>query len=187
MRNLQRGMVLIVSLVLLVALTLLGLTAMQNSSLEERMAGNARAENEAFQAAEAALRAGEAWLFGRVTEPATVTNPNPANNQVWPIDGPDPDPNNEFWWWQEQTAAWWLGGGGIPYTGPLLAGAGPGGTNPWSAPQPQYLIERVGYVGPLVQDKNMSGSLFFQVTARGEATGGRSEVLLRSTYKLPSF
>jgi Tfp pilus assembly protein PilX len=38
------------------------LAALQNTNLEERMAGNMRAENIALQAAEAALRTGEAWL-----------------------------------------------------------------------------------------------------------------------------
>jgi len=55
----QRGVVLIVSLILLMILTLIGVTAMQTSSLEERMAGNALDKHLAFQAAEAALRAAE--------------------------------------------------------------------------------------------------------------------------------
>lgn len=55
----QRGAALIVGLIFLVILTLLGVTAMQSSTLEERMAGNARDRNLAFQAAEAALRDAE--------------------------------------------------------------------------------------------------------------------------------
>jgi len=46
-------------LIFLVILTLLGLTAMQSGILEERMSGNARDRNLAFQAAEAALRDAE--------------------------------------------------------------------------------------------------------------------------------
>lgn len=52
----QKGVVLITGLVFLVMMTILGVTAMQNTVLEERMAGNLRDENLAFQAAEAALR-----------------------------------------------------------------------------------------------------------------------------------
>ncbi|WP_394752197.1 PilX N-terminal domain-containing pilus assembly protein [Crenothrix sp.] len=55
----QSGVVLVVSLIILVLLTLLGLTGMQTTSLEEKMAGNMRDKNMAFQAAEAALKAGE--------------------------------------------------------------------------------------------------------------------------------
>ena len=58
----QRGVVLVTGLIFLVILTLLGVTAMQTTILEERMAGNLRDENLAFQAAEAALREGELFL-----------------------------------------------------------------------------------------------------------------------------
>ena len=52
----QHGATLIIALVFLVALTLLGATAAQNSGLEERMSSNTRNRDLAFQAAEAALR-----------------------------------------------------------------------------------------------------------------------------------
>ena len=56
----QSGAVLIVGLILLLLLTLIGVTSSQVTSLEEKMAGNNRNINIAFQAAESALRAGEA-------------------------------------------------------------------------------------------------------------------------------
>src|SRR5688572_1152795 len=52
----ERGAVLIVALLFLVMLTLLGVTAMTGTTMEERMSGNARDASIAFQAAEAALR-----------------------------------------------------------------------------------------------------------------------------------
>lgn len=55
----QSGVVLIISLIMLLLLTLVGLTGMQNIGLEEKMAGNMRDSNLAFQAAESALVAGE--------------------------------------------------------------------------------------------------------------------------------
>lgn len=58
----QSGAVLIVSLLLLLVLTILGVAAMRNSTLEERMAGNMRDLQIAFNAAEAALHAGEEAL-----------------------------------------------------------------------------------------------------------------------------
>jgi type IV pilus assembly protein PilX len=58
----QSGVVLVVSLIILSLLTLLGLTAVQVSSLEEKIAGNMRAKNTAFQAAEGALQAGEKYI-----------------------------------------------------------------------------------------------------------------------------
>lgn len=52
----QRGFSLIVGLIFLVAITLLGVIAMKNTVLQERMAGGMRDRSLAFQAAEAALR-----------------------------------------------------------------------------------------------------------------------------------
>lgn len=55
----QRGAALITSLILLVVLTVVGVSSLANTVLEERMAGNMRDRQIAFQAAEAALRGGE--------------------------------------------------------------------------------------------------------------------------------
>jgi type IV pilus assembly protein PilX len=55
----QRGAVLVISLLILLVMTLIGITGMQTSVLEERMAGNYRDTALAFQAAETALRDAE--------------------------------------------------------------------------------------------------------------------------------
>ncbi len=55
----QAGVVLVVSLIILLLLTIIGLSAMQTTALEERMAGNLRDKDLAFQVAESALRAAE--------------------------------------------------------------------------------------------------------------------------------
>lgn len=54
----QRGIALVVSLVLLVVVTLVGLAGMRGTILQERMAGGAYDRETAFQAAEAALMMG---------------------------------------------------------------------------------------------------------------------------------
>lgn len=61
-RRQQGGVVLVVSLIILLVMTLIGVSSMQNTTLEERMAGNMRDQNLAFQSAEAALIAGETYL-----------------------------------------------------------------------------------------------------------------------------
>lgn len=55
----QHGGALITGLIMLVALTLLGITVLQSANLQERMSGNTRDRNLALQAAEAALRDAE--------------------------------------------------------------------------------------------------------------------------------
>jgi len=58
----QRGSALVVSLSILLILTILGVSAMRTTSLEEKMAGNARDTQVAFEAAEAAMRQAETYL-----------------------------------------------------------------------------------------------------------------------------
>jgi type IV pilus assembly protein PilX len=52
-------MALVVALVFLLLLTLMGISSIQNATLQEKMAGNVKSRNESFQMAEAALRLGE--------------------------------------------------------------------------------------------------------------------------------
>lgn len=53
----QRGAVLVISLILLIVLTLLGLTTMNTSTLQEKMASNSQEAVRAFQAAESGISA----------------------------------------------------------------------------------------------------------------------------------
>lgn len=66
----QRGVALVIVLILLLVMTLLGLASMRGTLLEERMSGNLFDRSLAFQAAEAALRQGEALA---VTKPVFPT------------------------------------------------------------------------------------------------------------------
>lgn len=80
----QSGMALVISLILLLLLTLISMSAMRMSGLEEKMAGNDRDRNLAFQAAESALRAGETkiielWRNQLVPPTGEQPIPNPAD------------------------------------------------------------------------------------------------------------
>ncbi len=55
--NKQNGVVLVVSLIMLLILTLLGISALNTTSMEEKMATNSQSINRAFQAAEAGIDA----------------------------------------------------------------------------------------------------------------------------------
>lgn len=59
-RNTQQGAILIVALIMLLLVTIIGLASIRGTSLQERMAGNLKDQEQALQAAEAALRKGEA-------------------------------------------------------------------------------------------------------------------------------
>ena len=83
----QSGAALVVSLLLLVALTMMGVTSMRGSSTELTMAGNLRESALTFQAAEAGLSNAEAQLRIGAT-PASIladsaAEPNYLDNQTW--------------------------------------------------------------------------------------------------------
>jgi type IV pilus assembly protein PilX len=67
-------MALIVSLIFLLLLTMIGISSMQNASLQERMAGSVKLRNESFQVAEAALlqRAITYWPFVQAILPVLL-------------------------------------------------------------------------------------------------------------------
>ena len=66
-RQRQGGAVLLFSLIILLILTVLGVTAMQTTGMQERMAGGLRDQHLSLQAAEAALRDGERFVDENVT------------------------------------------------------------------------------------------------------------------------
>ena len=92
-RRQQRGIVLIVALVMLVLITLVSLATIRSTTMDERMAGNARDRDRAFQAAEAAVQAclskiqtGTAFTFP-VLDPVTSGTPH------WDVDANWTDPS----------------------------------------------------------------------------------------------
>lgn len=66
----ERGVALVIVLILLLVMTLLGVASMRGTLLEERMSGNLFSRSLAFQAAEAALREGEALALSKPDFPA---------------------------------------------------------------------------------------------------------------------
>lgn len=72
----QKGAVLAVSLIFLLILTILGVSSMRSTVLEEKMAGNMRDRSLAFQAAEVALRDAEAFIESIVSAGGFVCDVN---------------------------------------------------------------------------------------------------------------
>lgn len=167
----QHGVVLIVCLVFLALLTLMAVSGMDNSVTEERMASNMQDYNQAFEAAEAALEQGEAWLGAQIRLPSS----NAAGTaDVWTANGPDAT-NNGIGWWLERDAEWWTENG--------IAASGVGEV----AAPPRFVIEEIFTstdgqslaigTGELTQTR-----VLHRVTARAVGSSGNSEVMLQSTY-----
>lgn len=79
----QNGAALIISLIFLLLMTLIGVTSMQTTTLEERMAGNTRDRNLALQAAEAGLRQGELWLETAANRNTAETAADLTTPETW--------------------------------------------------------------------------------------------------------
>lgn len=83
----QSGSALIVSLIMLLLISLIGVGSMQGTILQERMASNLHDRNIAFQASERALRVGENWLAGSAG--SALTNDRLDDPESWDGDGAD--------------------------------------------------------------------------------------------------
>jgi type IV pilus assembly protein PilX len=151
---------------MLLILTLLAVSVMESSLVEERMAGNNLDRNIAFQVAEAALRAGEARVasFGNRPQPINGV----ASGSVSGLDAiPPASPN----WWAGKDDAWWTTNG-TEYDQDFA------GTNE----HPRYIIEEYdevcdGAVDPTIRQCK----IVYRVTAI--AWGGRNTtVLLQSLF-----
>ncbi len=164
----ERGAVLVVSMIFLMIITLIAIGSIRDTVLEEKMAGNTRDRNIAFQSAESGVREAEQFiegitslgdfdsapgLYGR-----TAVEPEFWNDAVWQSQGQHVVAESEY-------------GAYAP---------------------PRYMVKHVTTVTGTEGALNMSGYgdnkgtgdvTVFRITVRG--TGGNAdsaEVILRSQY-----
>lgn len=167
----QKGAALVVVLLLLLVVTLLGLASMRGTLLEERMSGAMMDRGLMFQAAEAALREGEAMAASsRIAD-----YPVDCNNEG--LCGP-PNPSAQDDWvdrWNQQNP---------PYRAATTVTSGD------LQVTPEYFIEYMGefpnWVGCDRSAPMPVGCMGprYRITARARAPG-RSEVVLQSSYTSP--
>ncbi len=170
MHNKQRGIALVISMIMLLMMTLLGVSAMKTSQMEEKMAGNSRDVTLAFQAAETGLRDAEVWLENQTTEPVATST---GANRVWTFNAPDPTTTNAVNWWQERNQTWWLNSAQAYAT--AMANVN---TVPYSVIEYKQFIRDdlgVGSGGP------ETGRTYYQVTARGTGGSDQARILVQST------
>lgn len=174
----QRGSALIVSLLLLIVLTLIGMTTMRTSRLETVMATNARESAIAFEAAEAALRDAEQFIEDVVSVAAF----GGVGGGLLGID--DAEPN------YHSTSTW-------SATNSKVYGSNPNNLVPdlpYVAQQPRYIIKYVGEVTNLAGQNlsiniggyaNQPGSQtfsMFRITSRGTGRNSESQVVIQTHY-----
>jgi type IV pilus assembly protein PilX len=179
-RGAQRGVALVVALILLVVATLIGLASSRGTMLQERMSSNSYDRSLAFQRSEAALRAAEA----AITADGNITNLNGVDCSAA---GCPAVPANAF----NGTDANWRD---VNATYDVNDSSTPG--------MPQYHIQYVGTgrsenalgTSANADSTNYGTSslpdnvAYYRVTARSSDPadlGGRSIVVLQSTVRRP--
>lgn len=173
MKTQQSGAALIVSLIMLLLLTMIGIFAMRTGVMEEKMAANQIDRDIAFKAAEVALRAGEGTILNWTNLP--ICSGNGAQG-CWAKQSIDPVSTDAAPWWLQRNAAWWLANG--------TAATQPQG----AVSAPRYVIEEIIKPGtsngekPVDQQQN--GAKFYRVTARGVGGSSQSVVLLQSVVRM---
>lgn len=166
----ERGVVLVMAMVFLLILTLIGVTTMSTTVLEEKMAGNMQDKNTAFQSAESALTSGENWL-----QPLAAM---PIFEPLVTDDGLHRQSSTSIPTWLSSTV--WGGTDVVDYTELPGPGGPPSGQLLSNvAAQPRYMIEDLGPVrDPLRSLKlgtpSRSTRNVFRITARGTGRTGPS-------------
>jgi len=191
----QRGAALIVALIMLLLLTIIGVAGMRDNQLQEKMTGSSEDRAEAFQAAEAALRAGEAEVQG---SNGTYTGSCSVGTCYWDYQtngytssslmrttGRNCSSTNstctEAAFWAQY--AWTTSTNSKVYAGTGLTEV---------ASQPRYVIERLPQSYSTVPSTlNANSSLGssaktiqdFLITARGTGRSSNAVVILQSMYR----
>ena len=174
LRTRERGAVLVIALLMLLVMTVLALTAMQMTRMEERMAGNSRDVNVAFQGAEAGLRDAEARLATMTVRPTPCTSGSCevfAENTL-PVD------------LRDQTLAWWetnareFGEEGTQEVSDVVR-------------DPLVVIEDMGIVRDSLTAGHDGGApqgrAFYKITANSAGATAQTEAVLESTYSQRQF
>lgn len=168
--NKQRGSVLIISLLIMLVLTILGVSGMKTSLLEEKMAGNLRDSQLAFQAAEATLKQAEQYIEKNVV---SITNfDNDGSDGFYDISTERP--------WESIN---WDNMDSLEYTG----------LNSYYSlnTPPRFIIQHLASQSNSTDELNLdnygqgtgSGRVeMFLITARATGSSGNSVVMLQSTY-----
>lgn len=166
----QRGVTLIVALIFLAVLTLLGVTAAQMMGQEERMSGNARNRDLAFQAAEAALNAAEKNVptYAATFPTSTIETPGSGGMYTFSLCMPN-------------TQAFWTGTSAKDCDGVAKTGFNWGAANATLtiagvddvAEQPKYIVEKM---------PDLSGAKRYRVTARGVGGDANAVVILQAVF-----
>jgi len=173
----QSGAVLVLSLLMLFVLTLIGVSSLNTTTLEEKMSGNTRNQQLAFHAAEMAIGQAETFILALPASfnPVTDWTSTTAATGLYPSrQGPsNTDATDKSWW------ATGSGNGIATYAGTIQDI-----TN-----LPQYTIEYQGEAIEKVTNPELgnikaktTGVSIFLITARGTGLTANAAVVIQSRF-----
>lgn len=196
----NQGFVLITGLIFLVVVTLLALSTMGSTTLQEKMASNLREQSRALEGADAALRDGEARLADFVEyapvggdysydpTPDNTSNGDELDWHLWRLNKPLINAKNDEGFLDP--TVWGLAADGTPLTNigaddPQPSSYGPPFDGSLSAP-PQVYIEETKNILP--DDLNPDtaargrGSFIYRVTGRAQGGHPSAVAITQSQY-----
>lgn len=174
----QSGAVLVMALVLMAILASYGIMSMRNNVTDVGIHKNMKSRANAFQCAEAALRAGEIWIDKTLDAlPEVVTTkPTPGTLQVWDYKAAEVQDifyKNDLWW----VTNGWTYGTDLIHSDYEIG----------CAEQPRFIVERLGTTddgsGSLeIKELSTSGIDYYRVTAYSVGIKKNAAVILQSTF-----
>lgn len=175
----QRGAVLVTALVLMSILSMIGIATMRSNTTDISIHKNMKSRSNAFQCAEAALRAGEIWVGNEMDSlPTEVTSgtPDQSLNQVYSWEAAEVQDlfgTNKTWW---ETHGWTYGVGMTDTAFDIGCGM-----------EPRYIVERVGAsddetISREIEDKLKNAVDYFRITAYSVGLEDNAAVILQTTY-----
>ena len=176
----QSGFALAMTLIMLLILTILGVTAVNMSTLQQKMAGNMQETQVAFQAAESAVREAEAWISAQDPVRPQIIGGTPActtANSVCDLGiGDTIATQNDNWWVVNAREFGAIKGN--PGNPPELVQQG--------SRDPRYVIEYIQFVpyDPSITPNYQTspGSMYFRITAHGWGNTPSARALLQTTF-----
>lgn len=179
-RSKQSGVILFVALILLVILSLIGVTAARMQTVEERMARNEDNRQTGAQSAEAALRSAEEGLLGGLWNGANFAQQSNGLYELIPTAGSVVSTIN----WASAGAATVFLYSNATNPAPALASIAN------NAQTPKYIIENLPAVAlpgqPIntIQYAQPTDPLaVFRITAYGQGADGTASTILQSIYR----
>ena len=167
----QRGAILLVTMVILVLVTLLGVTAMKTSVLQEKMAGGNADKGLAFQAAEMALRDAESHITTGLSSASSFAAECSQGLCLAPEDGTQAADSVD---WDSDAVLSYGDGTGAADVGNV-------------ATQPKYIIEMLPRM-PAPPGESLSvksKGTAYRITAVGYGRQAGTRVMLQTTFYKP--